>query len=80
MCRSIEVRLSTQFYLLSVSFLNNDSIDGSIIGICSALMSFYDPVSAQDAPEVGRLFHQRRLPGGEHYMLSDDADPQEHGH
>lgn len=34
---------------------------------------------AQDAPEVGLLVHQRFLPGGECYMLSDGADPEEYG-
>lgn len=64
--------------------LNNDSIDGvsSVRGVRSALIEYklsYDPVSVQDAPEVGLLVHQRLLLGGEHYVLSNGADPEEHG-
>lgn len=54
-----------------------------MIGVSSAVMKeyklFYGPVSAQDAPEVGLLVHQRLLLGGERYMLSNGDDPEEHG-
>lgn len=57
----------------------NNSIDGISVSLVYALKLFHDLVSVQDTPEVGLPVHQRLFPGGERYMLSDGANPEEYG-
>lgn len=44
-----------------------------------ALMPLSLSLTVQNTPEVGLLVHQCLLLGGERYMFSNGADPEEHG-